>query len=159
MRSAALRQRHAMLAELVPDSRGARFARRMAGTPGPSFADLAKLPDWLAADPEARRRTAALAALLRYRKAIDAELSGPRLAMIAEAVGEELLDAACEAELPAGFADDAPLPPPAQLLAEGEALLAAGLPICLAPRFPGARDDPAARALAAQAGAIAETLP
>ncbi|MBO9623390.1 MAG: hypothetical protein J7500_11835 [Sphingomonas sp.] len=156
MRGEALRQRHAMLAALAPDTRGERFARRVAGEAGPSFADLAKLPDWLWAGPEQRRRIAALAALLKYRAAIDAELSGPRLARLAETVGEDLLDAACAAEPPEESATT--LPPPEQLLAAGESLLEAGLPACLAPCFPGARDEPRARALAAQASAIAEAL-
>ncbi|HVJ01096.1 MAG TPA: hypothetical protein VM662_02880 [Sphingomonas sp.] len=157
MRGEALRQRHAMLTQLAPDTRGARFARRVAGEAGPSFADLAKLPDWLSVAPERFRQIAALAALLKYRAAIDAELSGPRLARVAEAVGENLLDAACAAE-PSGEYRATTLPPPERLLAEGEALLEAGLPACFASRFPRACDDAAARGVAAKASAIAEAL-
>jgi hypothetical protein len=158
MRGEARRERYATLAHVAPDGRGRRFARRLARQPGPDFADLAKLPGWLSASPEERRRVAALAGLLRHRAAIDAELSGPRLAMIAETLGEALLDAACEAEMPAGLSPPAPLPPPERLVAEGEALLEAGLPACFAARFPGARDDAEARAIVARASAIAESL-
>lgn len=148
------RERYALLADVVGDGRGARFARRCAGAAGPRFADIAHIPAWLTAPPEQRERTARLVALLRYRPAIDAELSGTRLAMLAEAIGEDLLDAACEAPLPAD-ADDAPLPSPDRLAEEGWALLHAALPTPLAGHFPGARDDPHARALVAQAAAIA----
>lgn len=157
MRGEALRQRHATLAALAPDTRGARFARRVAGEAGPSFADLAKLPDWLSAAPEQRGRIAALAGLLKYRAAIDAELSGPRLARVAEVVGEDLLDAACAAETSGEYRATA-LPPPERLLAEGKALLEAGLPACFAARFPRACDDAAAREMAAKASAISEAL-
>ncbi len=158
MRGEALRARYAALAQLAPDGRGMRFARRLSGEAAPSFADLAKLPGWFSAAPEDRRRLAALVALLRHRAAIDAELSGPRLAMIADAVGEDLLDAVCEGEPPAELPEAAPLPPPERLLPEGVALLEAALPACLAARFPGARDDAAARALVARASELAEAL-
>ncbi len=158
MNRATRSHRTAILADVAPVGRGARFARRLAGECGPGFADIAKLPDWLGAPAEVRERVAALAIVLRHRGAIDAELSGPRLAMIAEAIGEDLLDAACDATLPAKLASDAPLPPPERLRAEGEAVLQAALPSCLAPQFPGARDDAAAREIVVQASAIAETL-
>jgi hypothetical protein len=153
-RGAERSRRYRLLADMASDSRGQRFARRMSGTAGPRFADIANIPEWLSAEPAAQDRIALLAALLRHRRAIDAELSGPRLAMLAEAVGEDLLDLACDSDVP-GDIDDAPLPPPERLLAEGRALLEAGLPRPLSGRYPGARDDPAARAIAGRATAIA----
>ncbi|MGK6318102.1 hypothetical protein [Sphingomonas sp. DT-204] len=151
------RRRYALLAEAASDCRGARFARRLSGTEGPRFADLAKVPDWLTEPPERQERIACLAALLRHRRAIDTELSGPRLAMLAATVGEDLLDAACEMPLSPPL-DDAPLPTPDQLVAEGRRLLHAGLPGPFADRFPGARDDAQARALTMSAESIAAVL-
>ncbi len=151
------RRRLALLAAAVPAGRGARFAGRLRGDPVPRFSDLAKLPDWLDAPAEARERIAALAGLLRYRRAIDAELSGPRLARLAAAVGEELLDAACGVEIDVDAAPEA-LPPPERIAEEGRALLEAALPLSLAPAWPGARDDAAARALALRAHAIEREL-
>ena len=150
------RRRYALLTEAVPAGRGARFGRRVGNQPGPRYADLAKMPDWLS-EPEARRqRIAALAGLLRYRRAIDAELSGPKLATIAEMLGEDLFDAACDAEVEAD--GPASLPPPERILDEGRGLLEAALPLSLAAAFPGARDDDDARTLVLQAHAIERTL-
>ena len=145
-----------MLARAAPASRGARFARRMTGAPRPVYSDLAKVPEWLSEPAEARERLAALAGLLRYRAAIDVELSGPRLAMIAEAVGEDLFDAACNVAVERGTGAASPgcLPPPEAIVQEGRKLLEAALPLAFAAVFPGARDDEAAAALAAQAHAI-----
>lgn len=157
MRGEDRRRRHAILAEAAGEGRGARFARRLAGMPGPSFADIGKVPDWLSAEPAQQQRIATLAALLRYRRAIDAELSGTRLAALAATVGEDLLDAACEAPAP-DRSSNLPLPPPQHLHAEGRALLHAALPLPFAHRFPDARDDPQARDLAARASAIAAVL-
>lgn len=149
-------RRYALLAEAVPDGRGARFARRRANQPGPVYSDLAKMPDWLEGAEAGRHRLAALAGLLHYRRAIDAELSGPKLATIAAALGEDLLDAACDAD----FDQDGPttLPPPERILAEGRDLLEAALPVSLASAFPGARDDARARSLVMQAHALERAL-
>jgi hypothetical protein len=157
MNGAARRQRHAMLARVAPDTRGARFARRIGGTAPPRFSDLAKVPEWLDEPPETRTRIAALAVLLRHHAALNGELSGPRLAMIAEAIGEDLLDAACEAPVQ-GQGGAGPLPPPDRIVAEGEKLLEAGLPLPFAAGFSRARDDAAARRLTDQAHAIAKAL-
>jgi hypothetical protein len=150
-------RRHATLSQAAPDTRGARYARRVSGAPAPRFSDLAKVPDWLDEPSETRTRIAALAILLRHRAALNAELSGPRLAMIADAVGEELLDAACEAPL-GGPGRAGPLPPPDRILAEGAKLIEAGLPLPFAAGFPLARDDATARQLTDQAHAIARAL-
>ncbi len=147
----------ALLAWHCGQGRGARFARRASGLPAVRFGDLPKLPDWLDASEEQRKRIAAVAGLLRHRRAIDAELSGPRLAALAAAVGEPLFDAVCEAEVPE-MAGAEKLPPPERVLAAGEQLLEAALPLALANRFPGARDDAAARYLLAQAHALAESI-
>ncbi|MFA6118025.1 MAG: hypothetical protein WC729_28830 [Sphingomonas sp.] len=157
MRGATRRRRYAILVEAAGDGRGARFARRRAGKPGPRFADIAKVPDWLSAEPGEQHRIAILAALLRYRRAIDAELSGARLAALAAAVGEDLLDAACEAPAP-DRVNNLPLPQPERLHAEGRALLHAALPLPFAQRFPDALDDPQARDLAARASRIVAAL-
>jgi hypothetical protein len=157
MNVAERHQRFAILSRAAPSGRGARFARRIAHAPALRFSDMAKVPNWLDETPEARVRIAALAALLKHRAALDAELSGSRLGMIAAAVGEDLLDAACEmpvlARGPAG-----PLPPPDRIVAEGEKLLEAGLPLPFIAGFPGARDDESARGFADQAHRIARAL-
>ncbi|WP_157084655.1 hypothetical protein [Sphingomonas pituitosa] len=147
----------ALLARHCGQGRGARFARRASGQPGVRFGDLAKLPDWLDATDEQRARIAAAAGLLRHRRAIDAELSGLRLAALAGAVGEPLFDAVCEAEAPEGIGPEK-LPPPQRVLAAGTQLLEAALPLALQDRFPGARDDAVARDLLARAQRIVETL-
>lgn len=147
----------ALLARHCGQGRGARFARRASGQPAMGFGDLAKLPDWLDAPDGQRARIAAAAGLLRHRRAIDAELSGPRLAALAAAVGEPLFDAVCEAEVPE-MAGAEKLPPPERVLAAGAQLLEAALPLALQDRFPGARDDAVARDLLARAHAIAESL-
>jgi len=149
--------RLALLARHCGQGRGARFARRASGQPAVRFGDLAKLPDWLDAPEEQRVRIAAAAGLLRHRRAIDAELSGPRLAALAAAVGEPLFDAVCEADVPE-IAGAEKLPPPERVLASGTQLLEAALPLALQDRFPGARDDAVARDLLARAQRIAETL-
>jgi hypothetical protein len=157
MNRGARRRRYAMLTRAAPDGRGARFARRMGGVPAPRFSDMAHVPDWLDEPPEVRTRIAALATLLKHRAALDGELSGPRLAMIAATVGEDLLDAACEA--PAFFNGSArPLPRPERIVSEGEKLLETGLPLPFAAGFPGARDDAAARQFTEQAYAIAKAM-
>ena len=58
-----------------------------------SYAERALLNDAM------QERVAILAALLHHRRAIDTELSGPRLARLAQAAGESLFDAACEVEV------------------------------------------------------------
>ncbi|MBB5710901.1 hypothetical protein [Sphingomonas xinjiangensis] len=150
----ALRSRR--IATLAPKGRGARFGARASGNAAPRYDDLAKLPDWLNQPMEKREQVAALAALLRYRRAIDAELSGPRLAQIAAAVGEALFDAACE--VPAWREGPQTLPPPDRLIADGRALMVAALPHSLSDRFSGARDDASARAIVVRAQHIAEAL-
>ncbi|GAA0745340.1 hypothetical protein CA233_20865 [Sphingomonas sp. ABOLD] len=147
----------ALLARHCGQGRGARFARRASGQPPVSFGDLAKLPDWLDAPEAQRARIAAAAGLLRLRRAIDTELSGPRLAALAAAVGEPLFDAVCEAEVPEIVSAEK-LPSPERVLAVGTQLLEAALPLALQDQFPGARDDAAARGLLARAHAIAESL-
>lgn len=147
----------ALLARHCGQGRGARFARRASGRLAVRFGDLAKLPDWLSASEAQRARIAAAAGLLRHRRAIDAELSGPRLAALAAAVGEPLFDSVCAADVPE-LAGAETLPPPERVIAAGAQLLEAALPLALQDRFPGARDDAVARDLLARAQAIVETL-
>ena len=150
-------QRARRIATLAPPGRGARFSGRANGEATPRYGDLAKLPDWLEQPADKREQVAGLTALLRYRRAIDAELSGPRLAQIADAVGETLFDAACE--VPAGRDGPETLPPPDRLIEEGRAMMVAALPHSLADRFLGACDDASARSIVARAQHIAEALP
>ncbi|WP_139810006.1 hypothetical protein [Sphingomonas azotifigens] len=146
-----------LVARHCGQGRGARFARRARGQSVVCFGDLAKLPDWLDAPEAQRARIAAAAGLLRHRRAIDAELSGPRLAALAAAVGEPLFDTVCEAEVPEMVGAEK-LPPPERVLAAGRQLLEAALPLALQDQFSGARDDAVARDLLVRAHAIAESL-
>ncbi|PVX28369.1 hypothetical protein [Sphingomonas pokkalii] len=157
MNPAVRNARLVRLARHCPEGRGARFARRAQGRPAVRFGDLAKLPAWLDVPVERRSRIAAAAGLLRYRPAIDAEISGPRLAALAAAVGEALFDAVCEAPV-TGTIDADKLPPPDRVIEAGALLLEAGLPLALRDQFPGARDDGVARDLLAKAHRIAEAL-
>ncbi len=153
----AARARCAAMARLVAMPRGARFARRCAGRSPARFDTTVQLPDWLLADGAMQERVAILAALLHHRRAIDAELSGPRLARLAQAAGEPLFDAACEVEV--GFrGGPAVLPAPDTLVVSGRSLMEAALPSCLRDRFAGARDDARARQIVATAWHIAKAL-
>jgi hypothetical protein len=135
----------------LSDSRGARFAQKWSGYPGPTFADMAAVPRWLMLPPEQQHRVAKVAGLLRHRAAIDRELSGPRLAMLAEAVGDDLLDAVCASNAGDGSANDTPLPRPDLIIAEGWDIMHHGLPPVFATRFPDARGDALARAASERA--------
>lgn len=135
----------------VSDSRGARFAQKWSGYAGPTFADMAAVPRWLMLSPCAQTRVAQAAGLIRHRVAINRELSGPRLTMLAEAVGEDLLDAVCASDADDCAANDAPLPRPDLIIDEGWAILHSGLPPIFATRFPDARGDRAARAASERA--------
>jgi hypothetical protein len=135
----------------ISDSRGARFARVCSGFAGPTFADLAAVPRWLMLSPDQQERVAKVSGLLRHRGAIDCELSGPRLAMLADAMGEDLLDAACASGAGDIPATEAPLPRPDLIIAEGWAILHAGLPAIFAARFADARGDDRAHAASERA--------
>lgn len=129
----------------INDSRGIRFAQKRTGNAGPSFSDMAAVPRWLMLPPDQQERVAKTAGLIRYRSAIDRELSGSRLAMLAEAVGEDLLDAVCADDVAGDALDESPLPRPDHLITEGWRILHRGLPIVFAPRFAEAIGDAAAR--------------
>lgn len=135
----------------VIDTRGARFAQRCSGYTGPRFADMAAVPRWLLLPPDVQLQVAKAAGLAHHREAINNVLSGPRLAMLAEAVGEDLLDAVCASDAPDGPVSHAPLPRPDLIIADGWAVLHKGLPAIFAARFPDAGGDPAARAASERA--------
>lgn len=126
--------------------RGARFAQHWSGYAGPTFADMAAVPRWLMLPPDQQARVAQAVGLMRHRAAIDRELSGPRLAILAEAVGEDLFDAVCASDPKDTPDDSAPLPRPDHLEAEGWTIMHHGLPVIFAPRFADARGDAAAHA-------------
>jgi hypothetical protein len=139
------------------DTRGSRFANRMAGIEGPTFADLAAVPRWLMLPNEEQARVAMAAALLRVKSALDHELSGHKLAAIAEMVGEDLFDAVTA--LPdCDEAITSALPRPEDLTADGGHILHRSLPTCFATRFPEAANDADARALAETAFDLVQSL-
>jgi hypothetical protein len=139
------RQRLAALQQRVPSSRGSRFARRLAGEPPVTFQDLAQLPDWVLLDDDAQEKVARVAGLIANRAAIDTELSGAKLAVLAADLGEHLFDAACTADAKPDYEVHAALPRPEQVIAQGWAMLHRSLPEGL-----GGGDDKA-RAVAAEA--------
>ncbi|SOB86440.1 hypothetical protein SAMN06297144_1545 [Sphingomonas guangdongensis] len=143
---AQLERRAAIVA--APGTRAARLAVRLEGGTLRHFDDLARVPVWRLHDSEAVARIALVAGLLHHRPAIDAELSGTRLAPLAHACGEALFDRACNGDPPPSdhcAAVSAGVPPLEALRATGHALLAR-------------TDDPPARALVARAAALVEAV-
>jgi hypothetical protein len=158
-RRALRRARYDALDTAIGNSRSARFVRRANRQAEPSFTDMAMVPDWLMLPPLRQDRVARLAGLVQHRAAIDHELSGPRLAMLAAAVGEDLFDAACAADLAVAPANLAALPRPDVLIADGWATLRAGLPPVFAAAHDGACGDGDARALTEAAMHIEQAMP
>ena len=108
-------------------SRAERFAKRLRGEKLPVFRELASPPGWQGCEGAARRTLAAIMALLAARPAIDGELSGPRLAELAAAVGEDRFDRLCDIDAALLALPDTPmsLPSPRDLARRGEELLLA----------------------------------
>jgi hypothetical protein len=118
-----------------------------------AFRDIAALPDWLLALPDAQARLPKIVALLFHRPAIDHELSGSKLAALSDAVGEALFDRICEVQLPDTVACSAIFPRPEDLDSIGRDLMNRAIPEAFAARFSGAVGDQNAAifcALAAQ---------
>ncbi len=131
--------------------RGARFACTLNGASLPRFADLAAVPRWLLLQRAQQERVARVAGLMRHRAAIDRELSGPRLALLADAVGEDLIDAVSAAAQFGSPTNDGALPRPDRIVADGWEMLRRGLPAMLAGEYPEACGDEPARALSERA--------
>ena len=149
-----LRRRLIAVGTSLTESRSARFARRVANTPGtkapPTLADIVNLPDWILCDAHLADDIAAVTALLHFRYAIDRELSGEKLRAICEVVGEVHYDLVCEAPLPPGglMADKkVKLPPPERLSALGREMLERSLPAAMANQANKACGDVAMRQL------------
>ena len=142
----------------ISDTRGVRFAQVWSGSKGPDFADMAAVPRWLMLRPDQQEKVAQAVGLLRHRARINRELSGPRLAMLADAVGEDLLDAVCASECVDEPPSDAHLPRPDLIISEGWDVMRRGLPTIFVARYPDANGDQAARALSEQAVVLVEAL-
>jgi hypothetical protein len=141
----------------VADTRGSRLANRMAGIAGPTFADLAAVPRWLMLVPEDQARVAMTVGLLLHKAALDRELSGQKLAALADVFGEDLVDAV--ASLPSVESSETnSMPPPETLVDEGWSILHRGLPAPFAARFPNAANDAEARMLAEAAFDLVQRL-
>ncbi len=135
-------RRAAQLAALsITDTRGARFARASAAVKGPDFADMAAVPRWMLLSDAQQHRVAQAVGVIRHHAAIMRELSGPRLSLLAAAVGEDLLDAVCAGTPLDDGADHALLPRPDQIVGEGWDVMQRGLPTLLAERFANAQGD------------------
>ena len=93
--------------------------RRVRGRPVAAFGEERRRRGWLAAAASHADRWPAAVGLLALRHDIDAELSGHRLAALADAAGEALFDGACDAPVPdfVRRSVDQPLTPEAMLAA------------------------------------------
>lgn len=139
-------RRAAQLAALgLQDTRGQRFASALEGAKKPSFADLAAVPRWLMLPPEGQAKVAVVAALIEHRTALANELSGSKLAAIADMVGEDILDAVFAIEADSDDCINSALPRPDQIEAAGWDILHRGLPLALSHRFPAAANDASSR--------------
>jgi hypothetical protein len=127
-------------------SRAQRFAARLRGRALPSFDTLRQVPlAWLHREADLPR-VALAAGLLHYRRQLDAELSGPRLAPIVAMCGEELLDRVCAAT-----------PPPPEQCAAASRMPAAGELLMIGHSLLNRTDEEWARALAARAFSLVGT--
>ncbi len=142
----------------MTDTRGARFAQVWTGAKGPDFTDMAAVPRWLLLTENEQKRVAQVTGLMKHRAAIERELSGPRLAMLAEAMGEDLLDAVCASDFTEDLQSNATLPRPDMIVADGWDVMHRGLPTVLASRFSDASGDPKARALSEKAFDLVRAL-
>ncbi|MEM7689431.1 MAG: hypothetical protein AAF291_10455 [Pseudomonadota bacterium] len=73
--------------------RAMRFGRRLAGEREPTFADLVRQRKTAQAADKDGERLAMVLALLHAKPALDRALDGARLARLADAIGEDALDA------------------------------------------------------------------
>ncbi|MEM7701892.1 MAG: hypothetical protein AAF251_08150 [Pseudomonadota bacterium] len=79
--------------------RAMRFGRRLAGEREPTFADLMRQRKTARVVNEDGENLAMVLALLQAKPALDRELDGARLTRLAEAIGEDLLDALRDIDL------------------------------------------------------------
>ncbi len=118
-------QRAQLLGVSASTRRAQRLSLRLAGETPPEFSALAEIPEWTLANID-RDHLALACALICNRPLIDREISGQKLASLAEMVGPELFDQICDVELPASLTVDSStggLPPPHVLTDQGRALL------------------------------------
>lgn len=97
-------------AQLAAAARAAGGGRASAIRPGPSFAELCAPPPWLTASPDERARLGALAALLSVAPSLRACVDGKVLGPLADAFGDDALEAALQAETDEEVAVTAPTP-------------------------------------------------
>ena len=112
-------------AQLAAAARAAGVGRASGLMAGPCFAELCTPPAWLTAAPPERERLGALAALLSVapslRRCVDGKVLGP----LADAFGDDALEAALQHGDEEALQDDvsANHPTPDALRAAGQALL------------------------------------
>ena len=107
-------------AQLAAAARAAGGGRASAMTRGPSFAKLCAPPVWLTAAPAERERLGALAALLSVAPTLRTCVDGRVLGPLADAFGDEALEAALQAP---GEEAAATAPTPEALRKAGAGLL------------------------------------
>lgn len=114
----------AVAAVLEVVGRGDRYARRYRSQPVEAFGQQRRTRDWRLAALSHPAQWPIAVGLLRLRARIDAELSGQRLAALAEAVGEDLFDAICAVDVPAAGPSRSSVPLTPQLArANGQAVI------------------------------------
>jgi hypothetical protein len=149
-RTKDLRQKLALLNGHSRTGRSRRYLEQRSESARVEFGSVAAVPAWMLFDEAAKRAIAMSVTLLAHRAAIDRELSGKRLGVLADAVGHDRMEALCDTMLPAmvdPFGRYALLPRPEDLEKLGIELLEAALPLALKDRYPLAADDTQARLL------------
>ena len=114
------------------------------------FAVIAQMPDWLLLHETQQDNIANAVTILAHRPLIDRELSGARLQALATAIGDDVFDRLCDADISdCGITAEngAMLPRPEDLSALGWQIMKRSLPILLADRYPEANGDAQAAAL------------
>lgn len=156
-----LRQKLTFFRGCEDSGRAARFRHRVGTSAAgqghdPDLATIVKIPDWAVAPTAVQNKLAEAIAVLNHRSAIDQELSGTKLAALAEAVGAELFDQLYECAMPDRMppAGASELPRPEDLVSIGQNYMERALPCELSGRFTNAANDPQAQALCAAAYAL-----
>jgi hypothetical protein len=121
------------------------------------FADISQLPEWVSWSDDEQGLLAKSAAILQHIRAIDQELSGVRLAAIAQTVGDDIFDQLCTEAytiLDDSYQWPTRLPRPEDLTKIGMDILYSSLPTILSHRFPGAEGNAQATVLTNLAAGI-----
>jgi hypothetical protein len=164
-RSANIRRKLQHLRGHRLGGRATRFKQSLAAAdgqahPGLDFDTVAALPDWVLVDDARQIMVGLGAAILDERGAIDRELSGERLAVIAALVGNEIFDRLCDWPLPDSISVRASgrLPRPEDFSTIGANLRRRAMPAALREEAISDDDADRARQLCQLAAGLTETV-